>query len=75
MKSGSVDGKDCNKCHIKRYNPGYMILRNQEKILNAITMAEIYNQGHETAKADRFINPNTIPMEMFSCNHLNLAAG
>ena len=36
---------------------GYVILMKQEKILDAITIAEIHNKNHETAMADhlRFI--------------------
>jgi hypothetical protein len=43
---------------------------NQDKILDSITIAEMFNQGHETAKADRCFAPNMDRIETFNSNHL-----
>ena len=38
--------------------PGFVIFRYQNKLLDSIKLAEILNQGHETAKADRYFVRN-----------------
>jgi hypothetical protein len=51
-----------------------VILRNdQDKLLDSITIATILNQGHETAKADQYFNPNAVRIESFNTDHMSLA--
>jgi hypothetical protein len=73
LKSGPV-GKSCNECQIREGQPGYVILRNQDKFLDYITIAEMFNQGHETAKADRYFTLNMDRVETSNSNHLCIAA-
>jgi hypothetical protein len=51
-----------------------VILRNHNKILDSITIAEILEQGHKTAKADRYYNPRAVVMATFNNDHMSLAA-
>ena len=64
LKSGPVN-KFCNECMLRDAEPGYLarrpgfvILRYQNKLLDSIKLAEILNQGHETAKADQYFVRN-----------------
>jgi hypothetical protein len=52
---------------------GFVILRNHNKILDSITIAEILNQGHKALNADRYYNPRAVVMETFNNDQLNLA--
>jgi hypothetical protein len=55
LKSGPVD-LFCNDelCKIKKTPPKYAIMRHgYDKLLDSITIAEMLDRGHETAKADR----------------------
>jgi hypothetical protein len=67
-------GKFCNECQIREGQPGYVVLRNQDKILDSIPIAEMFNQGHETAKADRYFTPNMDRIATFNSDHLSIAA-
>ena len=49
------------------------MLRNRDKLLDSITIAEMFMQGHETAKADLYFNPNLIKIESFHRDHLWMA--
>jgi hypothetical protein len=51
-----------------------VILRNQQKILDSITLAEMLNQGHETAKADRMYHPRMNKIQTFNSDYLGFAA-
>jgi hypothetical protein len=73
LKSGPV-GQFCNKCQIQNGEPGYGILRNQDKILDSITIAEMFNQGHETAKADQCFTANMDKRQTFNSNHLRITS-
>jgi hypothetical protein len=72
LKSGPV-GKSCNECQIREGQPGYVILRNQDKFLDSITIAEMFNQGHDTAKADQYFTLNMERIETFNSDHLCIA--
>jgi hypothetical protein len=43
-------------------------------ILDYIRLAEILNQGHETAKADLYYTPNMDRVEAFRVDHMFMAA-
>jgi len=76
LKSGPL-GRFCQDCEDNGlgFQSGYRILRNQEKLLDSITIAEMFNPGHhETAKADRFYNPAIVHYESFKETQMTLAA-
>jgi hypothetical protein len=68
-KSGPV-GKTCNECPILEIEPRYVILIDRNKILDSITLAQMLNQGHETAKADRMYHPRMNKIKPFSTEHI-----
>jgi hypothetical protein len=45
----------------------------RNKLLDSITIAEIFNRGHETAKADQYLTPNMVRLERFGSDRLTLA--
>jgi hypothetical protein len=51
-----------------------VILGNQDKFLDSITIAEMFNQGHEIAKADQYFTLNMDRVETFNSVHLCIAA-
>lgn len=73
-KSGPV-GKDCNECPpFTDRGPIYQILKNQKNILDSMTIAEMLNKGHETAKADRDVNSQDLNrLQTFNDDHAGLA--
>ena len=74
FKSGPV-GKFCNECQQwETSQPGYVILRNGNRLLDSITIAEILNVGHETAMADRICKPIMQRIESFSVDRMTIAA-
>jgi hypothetical protein len=50
--------------------PRYVILIDRNKILDSITLAQMLNQGHETAKADRMYHPRMNKIKPFSTDHI-----
>jgi hypothetical protein len=70
LKSGPV-GKSWNECQIREGQPIYVALKNQDKIVDSITIAEMFNQGHETAKADQYFTLNMDRVETFNNDHLH----
>jgi hypothetical protein len=46
----------------------------EDKLLDSITIAEMFNQVHETAKADRYFTPNMDRIATFNSDHLSIAA-
>jgi hypothetical protein len=73
MRSGPV-GMFCNACYEPESQPGYVVLVNGDKILDSITLANILNQGHEIAKADRYFTPFMVNEESFGNTNMQLAA-
>jgi hypothetical protein len=73
MKSGPV-GTFCKDCYGPESQPGYVVLVNNGKILDSITLANILNLGHETAKADRYFTPFMVNEESFGDTNMQLAA-
>jgi hypothetical protein len=51
-----------------------VILRNQDKIIDSITIDGMFNQGHETPKADQYFTLNMERVETFNSDHLCIAA-
>ena len=72
VKSGPV-GKLCNECGEAQGSPQYTVVKNGEKILDSITLAEMCHRTHETAKADRFYTPGMDRWERFNDDHLSIA--
>ena len=72
-KSGPL-GKYCNECITTQKGPGYVIMTCNELILDAITIAEILNKGHETAKADRIYKRGMDRFQDFTRIEMTLAA-
>lgn len=64
----------CNACYKPESQPGYVVLVNGDKILDSITLANILNQGHEIAKADRYFTPFMVNEESFGNTNMLLAA-
>ena len=54
--------------------PGFVILRYQNKLLDSIKLAEILNQGHEIAKADRYFVRNMDKIVDISSSGLKIIA-
>ena len=61
LKSGPT-GLNCNVCKVKGKAPRYSVLVNNNKFLDAITISELMEQGHETARADRMMAQTDVEM-------------
>jgi hypothetical protein len=64
MKSGP-NNQYCMECYNKGIKTGYRMMRDGKKILDSVTLAKIFEQGHEVAKADRFCTPGMQRMREF----------
>jgi hypothetical protein len=67
FKSGPV-GKYCNECYLPnaRIQPGYVMLVSSDymAMLDSVTIAEMLNRPHDTAKRDRVRKRGTEKMEV-----------
>jgi hypothetical protein len=70
MRSGPL-GKVCMDCNDKGWKNDYRMMRDGQKILDSITLAEIFGQGHEVAKADRFCTPKMQVMREYDTYHID----
>jgi len=70
MKSGPL-GKVCMDCDDKGWKNDYRMMKDGQKILDSITLAEIFGQGHEVAKADRFCTPEMQVMREHDTCHID----
>ena len=70
MRSGPL-GKVCMECNDKGWETGYRMMRDGQKILDSITLAKIFGQGHEVAMADRFCTPQMQVMREYGASHID----
>jgi hypothetical protein len=70
MRAGPL-GQVCNECN-RHHTAGYMILvsEDHQKILDSITVAEMFGKGIEVAKADMKNLPNMQRMKHFTYGYM-----
>lgn len=71
-KSGPL-GKFCNRCRRSLNGPRYMVLKFEQKIIDAQTFAAFLGEGHEMAKADQLRTCQMQNIRSFDTRRLRLA--
>ena len=69
MKRGPL-GMYCMKCVNQGVKTGYKIFIHDKKILDSITLADIFKQGHEVARADRFCTRGMQRLQEFGTHRI-----